>query len=87
MLIALSSLYCSDICMQAVAAADLGEAQVQAVLGHRGTARNRRDLTFQIQWADGDETWEPWERVRKLEAVDLYIRNVAGKSLKALLPK
>jgi hypothetical protein len=73
--------------VQAVAAADLGEAQVQAVLGHRGTARNRKDLQFHIQWTDGDETWEPWERVRKLEAVDVYIRGVSGNSLKALLSK
>ena len=73
--------------VQAVAAADLGEAQVQAVLGHRGNARNRKDLQFHIQWTDGDETWEPWERVRKLEAVDVYIRGVSGNSLKALLSK
>jgi hypothetical protein len=73
--------------VQAVAAADLGEAQVQAVLGHRGTARNRKDLQFHIQWTDGDETWEPWERVRRLEAVDVYIRGLVGNSLKALLPK
>lgn len=73
--------------VQAVAAADLGEAQVQAVLNHRGTARNRKELQFQIQWTDGDETWEPWERVRKLEAVDLYIRDQKGNGLKALLPK
>lgn len=73
--------------VQAVAAADLGEAQVQAVLGHRGTARNRRELQFQLQWTDGDVTWESWERVRRLEAVDVYIRNQSGGSLKALLPK
>ena len=60
---------------------------MQAVLGHRGTARNRKDLQFHIQWTDGDETWEPWERVRKLEAVDVYIRGVSGNSLKALLSK
>jgi hypothetical protein len=73
--------------VQAVAAADLGEAQVQAVLGHRGTARNRKDLQFHIQWTDGDDTWEQWERVRRLEAVDVYIRGLAGNALKALLPK
>ena len=76
-----------DVDVQSVAAADLGEAQVQAVLGHRGTSRNRKDLQFHIQWTDGDETWETWERVRRLEAVDTYIRGQPGNALKALLPK
>jgi hypothetical protein len=73
--------------VQAVAAADLGEVQVQSVLAHRGNSRNRKDLEFQIQWTDGDLTWEPWERVRKLEAIDDYIRQNPGNSLKFLLGK
>ena len=51
--------------VQAVAAADLGEAQVDAILAHRGSARKRALLEFQVQWSDGDVTWEPWERVKK----------------------
>jgi hypothetical protein len=38
-----------------------------------------------VQWSDGDTTWEPWERVKKLNAVDDYIRTEAGKELKSLL--
>ena len=72
--------------VQAVAAADLGEAQVQTVIAHRGTARNRGALEFQIQWGDGDVTWEPWERVRRLALVDEYIRGYPGSALKSLLP-
>ena len=49
--------------------------------------QNRKDLEFQIQWTDGDLTWEPWERVRKLEAIDDYIRQNPGNSLKFLLGK
>ena len=71
--------------VQAVAAADMGEAQVQEVLAHRGTARKRASLEFQIQWTDGDVTWESWDRVRKLAAVDEYIRTYPRAGLKALL--
>jgi hypothetical protein len=70
---------------QAVAAADIGEAQVDSVIAHRGSARKRSTLEFQIQWTDGDITWEPWESVRKLAAVDEYIRMFPGPSLRGLL--
>jgi hypothetical protein len=73
--------------VQAVAAADLGEAQVDAILAHRGSARKRASLEFQVQWSDGDVTWEPWERVQKLAAVDQYIRASPGPDLKPLLQK
>jgi hypothetical protein len=68
-----------------VAGADLGEAQVDAVLAHRGNARKRGTLEFQVQWSDGDVTWQPWESVRKLAAIDEYIRAFPGKDLKPLL--
>jgi hypothetical protein len=71
--------------VQAVAAADMGEAQVDAVIAHRGTVRNRTTLEFQVQWSDGDTTWEPWERVRKLQAVDDYIKLHPRAGLNALL--
>jgi hypothetical protein len=70
---------------QAVAAADMGEAQVESVLAHKGSARQRATLEFQIQWSDGDVTWEPWASVRKLAAVDDYIRAFPGPSLRGLL--
>jgi hypothetical protein len=73
--------------VQAVAAADLGEASVQAVLAHRGSPRKRAEMEFQVQWTDGDITWEPWERVRRLEAVNEYIRAHPRCGLKILLSK
>ena len=73
--------------VQAVAAADLGEAQVQAVLSHKGTPRKRGTLEFEIQWTDGDITWEPWERVKRLAAVDEYIKLYPRGALNSLLQK
>lgn len=73
--------------VQALASADLGEARVEAVLAHRGDARKRGTMEFQVQWSDGDVTWQPWESVRKLAAIDEYIRAFPGKDLKPLLSK
>ena len=73
--------------VKAVAAADLGEAEVDAILAHRGSARKRDALEFQVQWSDDDVTWEPWERVKKLAAIDDYIRAYPGPDLKPLLKK
>ena len=80
-----ASVAAPGIDVKAVAAADMGEAQVQAVRAHRGTARHRKGLEFEIQWTDGDVTWESWERVKRLAAVDDYIREDPRKGLKALL--
>jgi hypothetical protein len=71
--------------VQALAAADMGEAQVDTVVAHRGTVRNRASLEFQVHWSDGDTTWEPWEHVRKLQAVDDYIKSHPRAGLNALL--
>ena len=73
--------------VKAVAAADLGEASVDAILAHRGNVRKRSSLEFQVQWSDGDVTWEPWEKVKKLSAVDDYIKTHPGTSLQPLLQK
>lgn len=35
---------------QAIAAADLGKAPVEAVIAHQGTPRNRTSLEFQVKW-------------------------------------
>jgi hypothetical protein len=68
--------------VQALASADLGEVRVEAVLAHRGDARKRGTMEFQVQWSDGDVTWQAWESVRKLAAIDEYIssRCCLGKS-------
>ena len=68
---------------RAVAAADLGESEVLKILSHKGNARSRKGLKFEVEWSDGDITWEPWENVKKLAQLDEYIKNTP--SLKSLL--
>ena len=71
-----------------LAAADLGEVEVEAVMAHRDDARkNRKALEFMIQWKDGDVTWQKWGNVERLAAVDENIRAYPGKELKVLLGK
>jgi putative transposase len=72
---------------KAIAAADLGEVDVDVVLDHRGNARQRAQLEFLVRWTDGDETWELWEGVKKLAEVDEYIRAHPGAKLNPLLGK
>jgi hypothetical protein len=73
--------------VKVLAAADLGEAEVTQVLEHKGVARKRKDLEFLVQWTDGDQTWEPWEGVKKLKMVDEYILAHPEAKLNSLLPK
>ena len=72
---------------KAVATADLGEAEVDSILDHRGSARQRASLEFLVRWSDGEETWEIWEQVKKLAEIDQYIRAHPEAKLKSLLPK
>jgi hypothetical protein len=70
-----------------VAAADMGEVEVSKVIDHRGDAKRRASLEFLIQWTDGDQTWEPWDQVKRLSEVDQYIRTHPEAKLKSLLQK
>ncbi len=70
---------------KAIAAADLGEAQAEVVLAHTGTGKKRSDLQVQIQWSDGDVTWEPWDRGKNLAEVEDCIRSFSGTGLKRLI--
>ena len=56
-----------------LAAADLGEAEVLSILRHEGTAKNRKAMRFEVQWSDGDPTWESWDVVRRLAPLDEYV--------------
>ena len=73
--------------VKTLAAADLGEVIAEAVLDHRGNNRKRADLEFQIQWNDGEKTWEVWEQVKKLSIIDDYILTHPAAKLSVLLPK
>ena len=72
---------------KAVATADLGEAEVDQILDHRGSAKHRATLEFRVLWRDGEETWEAWEQVKKLAEIDHYIRAHPEAKLKSLLQK
>ena len=59
---------------KALAAADLGETEVAEVVAHRGSPRKRAEMEFKVRWTDGDVTWEPWEKVRKLAQLEEYLK-------------
>ena len=71
----------------ALAAADMGEVAVAEVLDHRGNARKRSDLGFQVRWSDGDVTWENWEDVKRVAEVDEYIHAHPEAKLNSLLSR
>ena len=68
--------------LRKVAARDMNEVGVTAIIGHRGPVKKRAAMEFQVQWDDGEVTWELWSVVKKLEALDHYIRD--HPALKAL---
>ena len=70
---------------QAIAAADLGETSVAEILAHTGSPKHRGAMTFQVLWTDGDITWEPWETVRRLTELNIYIMSHPEAKLDALL--
>ena len=65
-----------------VAGRDLNEVGVTAITGHRGPVKKCTTMEFQVAWDDGETTWEPWKVVKKLEALDQYIKD--HPQLKAL---
>ena len=69
-----------------VAARDLNELTVRAIVSHKGKPKQRKTLQFEVEWEpDGDHTWESWETMRNTEAVNKYVANV--KNLKYLMVK
>ena len=74
-----------DVDVKHLAGADLGEAQVLAVLDHRGSARKRSEMEFEVRWSDEEVTWEPWDVVRRLALLDEYIESHPEAKLRSLL--
>jgi hypothetical protein len=61
---------------QSLAALDRDERVVEAIVGHKGNPNNRKDMTFLTRWKGeepAEDTWEPWDTVKALEALDVYI--------------
>ena len=62
-----------DVDLIAVAAGDLGESVVAEILDHRGDLKKKSSLEFQVRWADGDLTWEGYDKVKHLTELDEYV--------------
>ena len=60
----------------------MNEVGVTAIIDHRGAAKKRKTMEFRVQWDDGEVAWESWDIVKKLEALDKYIKD--HPELKAL---
>jgi hypothetical protein len=58
-----------------VAARDLNEVGLTAISNHRGSVKKRAAMEIQVQWDDGEVSWEPWSVAKKLEALDQYIKD------------
>jgi hypothetical protein len=40
------------------------------------TSKNKKDLRFKVKWVDSqEETWEPWSNLRRLNALQDFLRN------------
>jgi transposase InsO family protein len=68
-----------------LAALDKDELQVQSIVGHRGNPKDRKNMTFRVRWVGQepeDDSWEPWDTVKKLQALDTYIEQ--HKKLRSL---
>ncbi len=62
---------------QTLAAADHEEFVVEEVLDYKGNIKNKKSLKFLIKWLGYDlteSTWEPWASVKKLSALDDFLR-------------
>ncbi len=74
-----------DADLIAIAAGDLGESVVAEILEHRGDMKQKALLEFQVRWADGDVTWESYDKVKHLKELDDYVvRRNDAKLLRAI---
>ena len=58
------------------AAMDSGEDLVEAIVDHEVTGKDSKKWLFRVRWTgwgEEDDTWEDWEEVRPLEALDAYL--------------
>ena len=61
----------------ALAARDNDERPVDKITAHRGDPTIRQNMEFLVHWVGdepGEEQWEPWDVVKKLEKLDDYIK-------------
>ena len=61
----------------ALAASDQGEYVVERILDHQKTGRGKHDIEFWVKWLgyeDGDNSWEPYENLKDVIALDEYAK-------------
>ena len=72
-----------------IAAAYLDETAVDKINPVRGTLSQRSTLEFQVHWADGEVSWEPWDTVRKTAELSFFLQtawdNTQDRAYKRLL--
>ncbi len=56
---------------------DRREQRVNNILGYKGKPIGNKpnDVMLQVEWANGETSWEPYRKMRKLEIVKQYVRN------------
>ena len=59
--------------------------EVVTIIDHRVSPKNRNEMELLVEWSDGEKTWEPWEHLKKLSAVDRYVEEHPEAKLKSLL--
>jgi hypothetical protein len=70
-----------------VAASDLGESVVSSIIGVRGNPLKKPSLEFQVQWEDGEVSWEPYLSVRNLSVLDDFLAKSTDAKLRRLATK
>jgi hypothetical protein len=70
-----------------VAASDLGESVVNSITGVRGNPLKKSSLEFQVQWEDGEVSWEPYLSVRNLSVLDDFLAKSTDAKLRRLAAK
>jgi hypothetical protein len=75
--------------MMRIAAADLDETAVDKIDDVRGNLSRKSTLEFQVHWADGEVSWEPWDTVRKTAELSFFLQtawdNTQDRANKRLL--
>ena len=70
---------------QDVAAHDVDEYIVEAILSHSGDFKKKNSLLFQVRWlgyAPKDDTWEPWKNVMHVDKLHTYLRSIDQEIMK-----
>ena len=63
--------------LQAVAAKDYGESEVESIIAHTGDPERKSTMDFLVRWAGYDESedlWLPWSELRLVPALHEYLR-------------